>query len=143
MLARASSSFAMLAAFTLVACGGGDDGGDVPGPGPGPGPGDGNGNGGSADVTVRVDNLAFIDPDGNENEESVVRIAVGETVEWVNQDDVAHTVTSSEEPEGGASFDRDLPVDATVAITFDTAGTWVYFCEVHPGIMREAQIIVE
>lgn len=143
MRTRASSSVALLMAFALFACGGGDDnGGDVPGPGPGPGNGNGNG-GTSADVTVRVDNLAFIDPDGNENENSVVRISVGETVEWVNQDDVGHTVTSSEVPEGGASFDRNLPVDATVTITFESAGEWVYFCEIHPGIMVEARVIVE
>lgn len=143
MRTRASSSLALLMAFALFACGGGDDGGPTTTPGPGPN-GDGNGNGGtSADVTVRVDNLAFIDPDGNENQDAVVRISVGQTVGWENQDDVDHTVTSTEEPEGGSSFDEPLPVGASRTITFDTAGEWVYFCEVHPGIMVDARVIVE
>lgn len=97
-----------------------------------------------ADVTVRMDNLAFIDPGGNRNAEAVVRIDVGETVRWDNQDSVAHTVTSTSVPSGAASFDSgNMSPGEDYEVTFDTPGTYVYECELHPTIMINATVIVE
>lgn len=105
-----------------------------------------------ADVVVTVDNVAFIDPDGNQNQNSTVTISVGQTVGWSNEDNVAHTVTSGEGiggndgdglPEGADAFDMQLGIGEEVTITFDVAGTYTYFCGVHPSQMFDATIIVE
>lgn len=105
-----------------------------------------------ADVTINVDDIAFIDPDGGRNENATVTIQVGQTVGWENNDDVAHTVTSGEGvggsdgdglPAGAEAFDMPLGIGDEITITFDVAGTYTYFCEIHPGQMFNATIIVE
>ncbi len=68
---------------------------------------------------------------------SVVTVAVGETVTWSNDDTAAHTVTSGAaagpSEEVGAIFDSSLfMAGATFEVTFDEAGTFEYFCMVHP-----------
>jgi len=65
----------------------------------------------------------------------VVVINVNNTIEWVNQDRVAHTVTSTSVPSGASSFDSPLPVGSTVTITLKTPGTYQYHCTVHPAYM--------
>jgi plastocyanin len=56
-------------------------------------------------------------------------VKVGETVTWVNDDTVAHTATS----QGGALFDSgNLPTGGTFRFTFTKAGTYHYFCTIHP-----------
>ena len=56
-------------------------------------------------------------------------VKVGEAVTWVNKDTVAHTVTS----EGNALFDSgNLPTGGTFRFTFTKAGTYHYFCTIHP-----------
>lgn len=146
-----------LALVTAPACGGssgtGPGGGN--GNGDGDGNGDGNGNGsGSVAATVTMDNTAFIDPTGGQNTSATVTIQVGEAVRWVNEDNVDHTVTSGEGTGGtdgdglpdGASSGMDSPPigpGGDFEFTFDTPGTWTYYCEIHPGIMYEATVIVE
>jgi len=80
---------------------------------------------------------------------SVVTIGVGETVTWSNDDTAAHTVTSgnlSVDPNNvGVSlpsgFDSSLfMAGATFEVTFDEAGTFDYFCLVHPWMV--GQVIV-
>jgi len=66
-----------------------------------------------------------------------ISIGVGETVTWSNDDTAAHTVTSgtpaSPSEEVGALFDSSLFLAATTfSHTFDEAGTFEYFCMVHP-----------
>jgi len=80
---------------------------------------------------------------------SVVTIGVGETVTWSNDDTAAHTVTSgnlSVEPNIVGTnlpngFDSSLfMAGATFEVTFDEAGTFDYFCLVHPWMV--GQVIV-
>ena len=144
-----ASAFVMLAA-----CGG--DGGTGPydgEPGDGNGPGDDNGSG-SVAATITMDNTAYIDPTGGQNTSARVTIQVGEAVRWVNEDNVSHTVDSGE---GTGGTDGDgIPDGASSGInspsigpggdyefTFDTPGTWTYYCEIHPGVMYDATVIVE
>ena len=57
-----------------------------------------------------------------------VEVAVGTTVTWTNNDTAPHTVTADD---GG--FDSgELAQGGTFSMTFDTAGTYSYFCEIHP-----------
>lgn len=57
----------------------------------------------------------------------------GNVIEWVNNDDVSHTVTSS--ADAGATFDSSL-IDAGATFKLETAdmelGKYDYFCIVHP-----------
>jgi len=75
----------------------------------------------AADQTVEIDDLAYAPP--------TVTIQVGDTVTWVNGDDIPHTATDTD-----GSFDTEV-IDAggdTATVTFDTAGTSSYACSIHP-----------
>lgn len=61
-------------------------------------------------------------------EPSTINVTVGSTVTWVNQGTTAVTVTS---PDG--LFDSDsLAAGASFSYTFDTPGTYRYFCVPYP-----------
>ena len=65
---------------------------------------------------------------------SQVTVNVGDTVTWSNDDTAAHTVTSGNPTDGpDGTFDSSLfMAGTTFEYTFDTAGTFDYFCMVHP-----------
>ena len=55
-------------------------------------------------------------------------IDAGQTVTFINKDDDAHTVTST-----AGDFDsKGLDTSGTWRHTFSKAGTYKYFCELHP-----------
>ncbi len=66
-----------------------------------------------------------------------LRVKVGTTVTWTNDDDQMHTVTDA-----GGSFDSEflMPGD-TWSHTFDDPGEFEYFCMPHPWM--RAKVIVE
>ena len=75
-----------------------------------------------------------------------ITIQAGESVTWTNQDIVPHTATSGnpEDVEPGAIFQSErFGQGGTFTHTFNDAGEFVYFCEVHPAMMRDAKVIVE
>ena len=63
-----------------------------------------------------------------------VTINAGDTVHWMNVDTAAHTVTGGSPIDGPSGvFDSSLVMaDAVYAFTFDDAGSYDYFCMVHP-----------
>jgi len=64
-----------------------------------------------------------------------ITINVGDTVQWINSDIAPHTMTSGILKEGGPDgvFDSGLKMqDTTFEFTFNDAGTYGYFCQVHP-----------
>ena len=65
---------------------------------------------------------------------SSLEIRVGDTVSWSNDDSASHTVTSgSISGDAGMIFDSSLfMAGTTFDHTFDEAGTFDYFCMVHP-----------
>lgn len=89
-----------------------------------------------------------------------VSVGTGATVEWVNDSDVAHTVTAyqSELPAGAAFFAsggfdtesaarRDLTggliaAGETYSHTFETAGEHPYFCIPHEGSGMTGVVVV-
>lgn len=74
---------------------------------------------------------------------ATVTIAVGGIVTWSNDDTAAHTVTSGN-PTGGPSgvFDSSLVMAAsTFQFTFDKAGTYDYFCMVHPWMTGTVKVV--
>ncbi len=74
-----------------------------------------------------------------------ITIQAGESVTWTNQDFVPHTATSGnpEDTDLGSIFQSALlGQGGTFTHTFNDAGEFVYFCEVHPVMMRDAKVIV-
>jgi plastocyanin len=75
-----------------------------------------------------------------------ITIGVGETVTWTNMDFLPHTATSGDpgDADAGSIFDSGtLTLGRSFSHTFDEAGEFVYFCEFHPTMMRDAKVIVE
>lgn len=72
-----------------------------------------------------------------------VVLGVNSTVVWSNVDSVAHTVKSSTVPSGAAGFSSAIiNPGETYTVTLTVAGTYHYYCTIHPGWMQ-ANIIVK
>lgn len=68
-----------------------------------------------------------------------IEVAAGAEVTFENLDAFAHTVTSAEG--SSISFDSgDLPQGESFAQRFDEAGTYDYFCVIHPT-MRATVVV--
>ena len=74
---------------------------------------------------------------------SVLSVSKGDTVTWKNDDTTLHTVTSGS-PGGtnlGTEFDSDyLPAGKTFQHVFNKAGTFDYFCTLHPFMTGEVKV---
>ena len=66
-----------------------------------------------------------------------IAVAVGGTVDWVNRDDRAHTVTAGDGSFGSAS----LAPGATFSETFATAGSFAYLCAIHPEMQGTIRVV--
>lgn len=71
-----------------------------------------------------------------------ITIKAGDTVEWVNVDTAAHTVTGGNPADGPSGiFDSSLVMaNANYAFTFDKAGSYDYFCMVHPWMVGSVTV---
>ena len=70
-------------------------------------------------------------------------VAPGTTVTWTNNDKLSHTITSGKvsDDSAGSMFDSGLVKSGkTFQFTFANAGTFDYFCTVHPWMV--GQVIV-
>ena len=76
----------------------------------------------AAAAEVKIDNFSF----GPE----VLTVAAGTTVTWTNRDDIPHTVVSTDDPKAFKS--KVLDTDEKFSFTFSKAGTYAYFCSIHP-----------
>jgi len=94
------------------------------------------GGGGVASVTIVLPNGVGANPSLNYQPASLtVTIGVNNTIKWVNQDPIPHTVTTSSGTP--TSFDsRALNQGDTFTVTLNTPGTYAYFCQFHPGWMK-------
>ena len=59
-----------------------------------------------------------------------VMVKVGQTVNWLNRDNIAHTATDA-----GVFDTGSIPAGSAhdVGVTFNTAGTFNYHCTLHSG----------
>ncbi len=73
-----------------------------------------------AKAEVKIDNFVF--------GPQTITVPVGTTVTWTNKDDIPHTVVSTE----GVFKSKVRDTDEQFSYTFDKAGTYPYFCSVHP-----------
>jgi len=71
-----------------------------------------------------------------------VSINTGDTVVWTNDDTAAHTVTSGSPADGpDGIFDSSLIMAGSpYEVTFDSAGSFDYFCMVHPWMIGDVQV---
>jgi plastocyanin len=82
-----------------------------------------------ATADVKVDNFSF--------GPGTLTVPVGTTVTWTNRDDIPHTVVSTE----GAFKSKVLDTDEKFSFTFSKAGTYPYFCSIHPKMT--GKVVVE
>ena len=72
---------------------------------------------------------------------AVLKIKKGDTVRWVNTEELLHTVASGKAPMLDTKFHAPY-VKKEFEVTLDKAGFYDYYCELHQAIMRGV-IIVE
>ena len=78
---------------------------------------------------ITIDNFTFAPKE--------LTVAVGTTVKWVNHDDIPHLVVEKK-----TTFrSKALDTDDSYSYTFASAGTFDYFCGLHPHMV--GQVIVK
>ena len=75
----------------------------------------------AADVDVKIDNFVFTP--------QTLTIKPGTTVTWTNGDDIPHSLVASQQ---GLFRSRAMDTGETFRFTFTSAGTFEYFCGLHP-----------
>ena len=73
-----------------------------------------------AAADVKIDNFTFGPAD--------LTVPAGTTITWANRDDIPHTVVSTDK----VFKSKVLDTDEKFSFTFDTPGTYPYFCSIHP-----------
>ena len=71
-------------------------------------------------AAVKIDNFVF--------GPQTLTVPVGATVTWTNSDDIPHTAVSTD----GVFKSKVMDTDEKFAYTFAKAGTYPYFCSIHP-----------
>jgi len=74
----------------------------------------------AVNAEVKIDNFSF--------GPQTVTVPVGATVTWINNDDIPHTVVSTD----GVFKSKVRDTDEKFSYTFTKAGTYSYYCSVHP-----------
>ena len=78
---------------------------------------------------VRIDNFSY--------QPATLTVKAGTQVTWTNHDDMPHTVTSEDQ-----SFkSKALDTDEKFTFTPSKAGTYTYFCSIHPKMT--GKLVVE
>jgi amicyanin len=84
---------------------------------------------GAEDTEVKIDNFTFVP--------QRVTVKAGTTVTWINEDDIPHAVAATSK----AFRSKVLDTNDKFSFTFTTAGTFEYFCSLHPHMT--GTIVVE
>jgi amicyanin len=74
----------------------------------------------AAELQVKIDNFTF--------SPAKLSVKVGDTVTWMNEDDIPHTVRAK----AGEFKSKTLDTEDHFAFTFTKAGSYDYFCSLHP-----------
>lgn len=81
------------------------------------------------DVTIDINDMAF--------SPAALDIAIGAKVTWVNNDAVAHTITSDVD---GIIDSPTIDPGQTYKFTFTRAGTVSYHCNIHPTMQASVTV---
>jgi len=74
----------------------------------------------AATAAVKIDNFVF--------GPQTITVPVGATVTWTNSDDIPHTAVSTD----GVFKSKVMDTDEKFTYTFTKAGTYPYYCTIHP-----------
>lgn len=107
-------------ALALTACGGGDDTDETTAIG---------GGNGSAATGVEIVEFTY-DPDP-------IEVEVGDSVTWTNEDSAPHTATADDGSFDTGTLDKGKPG----TVSFEEAGTFPYFCEIHPTMHGTVEVV--
>ena len=66
---------------------------------------------------------------------AVASARVGDTVEWINTDIVAHTATAR-----GGDFDVTVPPKKSATVVLKKAGSVDYYCRYHPNMKASLSV---
>jgi plastocyanin len=97
----------------------------------------------SDNVFAQVDALEIvIGPDSSKDGDDVynpteITVNLGAKVIWINKDFGIHTVTENQ----GLFGSKDLRPDQTFEYTFENAGTYDYYCKLHPEMVGKIIVI--
>jgi plastocyanin len=104
-------------ALLVAACGGGKDNSDDPV------------TLGGMNETVVMDNMQF--------EPGNLQVPVGATITFTNRDSATHDAQADDE-----SWETEnLENGDSEAVTFDTAGDWLYKCTIHPAMKARITVV--
>ncbi len=67
-----------------------------------------------------------------------MRAKVGDTIEWVNGDFVDHTATDK-----AGAWDVAIAAGKAAQLSLTTAGTFSYFCKIHPGMTGTINVVAD
>jgi plastocyanin len=83
----------------------------------------------AAAAAVKIDNFSF--------GPQTITVPVGATVTWTNGDDIPHTAVSTD----GVFKSKVMDTDEKFSYTFTKAGTYAYYCTIHPKMT--GQVVVQ
>jgi len=104
---------------------------------------------GSQQVTIKLIDTSS-NPSGFWFDNPSIKIKVGTTVTWINTSSAPHTVTSGAPGAPDGKFDSGISnllqpgnkgASSTFTFTFKTAGSFPYFCQVHPSMIGLVQVV--
>ena len=67
---------------------------------------------------------------------NTITVAAGTTITWTNKDGTSHNVTSNT----GLFSSGSLANGRTFTFTFATAGTYSYYCSIHPAMVASVTV---
>lgn len=90
----------------------------------------------AAKPDYQVDIMSYKFGDGKQ-----LVVKVGQTVRWTNHDSAPHTVTTTKAP---VKFDSGtLNQGDSWSYTFTKAGTYEYYCAVHPDMVSSVKVVAD
>ena len=81
----------------------------------------------AATIQITMENLAILPAEASAK--------IGDTIEWINKDIVAHTATARD-----GDWDVTLPPNKTGTLVLKKAGTVDYYCRFHPNMKAVLKI---
>lgn len=73
---------------------------------------------------------------------ATITVSVGTTIKWTNKDNTIHTVTSGSPGSPDGLFDSgNLSSGGTFTYTFNTKGTFQYYCRPHQSSMKGTVVV--
>ena len=83
----------------------------------------------ASSLEIQIDNFSF--------GPATLTVPVNSVVTWVNKDDLPHVIASND----GVFKSKALDTDEKYSLTFSKAGSYPYFCSIHPKMV--GKIVVQ